>query len=155
MESEFLNLNEAFAHIKFHPVVHLPAEYEVLDFSNGSSPNSISKYSIGKYNEHRPAIYTSDFFGKPGEEHRDIHMGIDIGAPAATPVFSFFAGSVFCATVNSSSGDYGGWPPHLHFQLSLEEPKKCDMPGAVSNIRHLKSLEIFVGRSHFFISKPA
>lgn len=26
----------------------------------------------------------------------------------------------------------GGWNPHLHFQLSLEQPQKCDMPGAVS-----------------------
>jgi hypothetical protein len=38
----------------------------------------------------------------------------------------------------------GGWPPHLHFQLSLLEPKKCDMPGVVSNTHHLKSLGIFV-----------
>lgn len=190
-----MNLNEAFTQIKFHPVVHLPAQYEVLDFSNGRSSNSMTKYSIGKYNERRPAMFTSDLFGKPGDEHRDIHMGIDIGAPAATPVFSFYAGSVFCATVNSSSGDYGGtiitehviagiklwalyghlshdsvqraldsrnfeagqvlgwlglpeenggWPPHLHFQLSIVEPKKCDMPGAVSSIYHLKSLGIFV-----------
>ena len=25
----------------------------------------------------------------------------------------------------------GGWPPHLHFQLSLSEPKECDLPGVV------------------------
>jgi murein DD-endopeptidase MepM/ murein hydrolase activator NlpD len=67
-----------------------------------------NKFSIGKYNDRRPALYTSDLFGKPGEEYRDIHMGIDIGAPAATPVFSFYAGSIFCSAVNSSSGDYGG-----------------------------------------------
>jgi murein DD-endopeptidase MepM/ murein hydrolase activator NlpD len=195
MESEFLNLNEVFSQIKFHPVVHLPAEYEVLDFSIGVSPSPFTKYSIGKYNECRPGMYTSDLFGKPGEEHRDIHMGIDIGAPAATPVFTFYAGSVFCAAVNSNPGDYGGtiitehiiagvrlwalyghlshdsvqraldlkrfdagqvlgwlgppeenggWPPHLHFQLSLEEPNKCDMPGVVSTRHHLASLGVFV-----------
>lgn len=195
MESKFLNLNEAFAQIKFHPVVHLPAEYKILDFSSGSNSSTLAEYSIGKYNEHRPALYTSELFGKHGEEHRDIHIGIDIGAPAATPVFSFYAGSVFCAVVNSSSGDYGGtiitkhiiaginlwalyghlshdsvqqaldlqnfeagqvlgwlgqpeenggWPPHLHFQLSLEEPKVCDMPGVVSSRYHLESLGIFV-----------
>jgi murein DD-endopeptidase MepM/ murein hydrolase activator NlpD len=188
-------LNQVFAQIKFHPVVHLPAEYELLDFSNGPIANPSSKYSIGKYNERRPAMYTSDLFGKPGKEHRDIHMGIDIGAPAGTPVFSFYFGSVFCAAVNSSSGDYGGtiitehviagvrlwalyghlshdsvqrvldlknfeagqilgqlgqpeenggWPPHLHFQLSLQEPKRCDMPGVVSTNQLQKSLDIFV-----------
>ena len=108
MESEFLNLNEVFSQIKFHPVVQLPTEYEVLDFAGNSIPRPSGKFSIGKYNERRPGMYTSDLFGKDGEEHRDIHMGVDIGAPAATPVFSFFAGSVFCAAVNSSSGDYGG-----------------------------------------------
>ena len=26
----------------------------------------------------------------------------------------------------------GGWPPHLHFQLSLDAPPTHDMPGAVT-----------------------
>lgn len=26
----------------------------------------------------------------------------------------------------------GGWNPHLHFQLSLEAPESCDMPGVVN-----------------------
>ena len=25
----------------------------------------------------------------------------------------------------------GGWEPHVHFQLSFEKPKNCDMPGVV------------------------
>ena len=25
----------------------------------------------------------------------------------------------------------GGWEPHLHFQISLEKPTNCDMPGVV------------------------
>ncbi len=190
-----MNLNEVFSQIKFHPVVRLPENYEILDFSKGSTPNPMTKYSIGKYNERRPAMYTADLFGKPGEEHREIHMGIDIGAPAATPVFSFYAGSVFCAAVNAGSGDYGGtiitehviagvklwalyghlshdsvqgaldlknfeagqllgwlgqpeenggWPPHLHFQLSITEPQKCDMPGVVSGKDQLRSMNVFV-----------
>lgn len=190
-----MNLNEVFSQIKFHPVVQLPTEYEVLDFTGNSIPRPSGKFSIGKYNERRPGMYTSDLFGKDGDEHRDIHMGVDIGAPAATPVFSFFAGSVFCAAVNSSSGDYGGtiitehliagvrlwalhghlshesvryalnrkqfkagqllgwigkpeenggWPPHLHFQLSLAEPTKCDMPGVVSAKDQMSYMNIFL-----------
>ncbi|MED5271727.1 MAG: peptidoglycan DD-metalloendopeptidase family protein [Candidatus Thermoplasmatota archaeon] len=26
----------------------------------------------------------------------------------------------------------GGWEPHVHFQLSLERPESCDMPGVVN-----------------------
>ncbi len=29
----------------------------------------------------------------------------------------------------------GGWNPHLHFQLSLEEPAVCDLPGVVSALQ--------------------
>ena len=31
-----------------------------------------------------------------------------------------------------SEHENGGWPPHLHFQLSLVEPKGCDLRGVVS-----------------------
>ena len=27
---------------------------------------------------------------------------------------------------------YGGWFPHVHFQLSLRDPGKADMPGVVN-----------------------
>jgi murein DD-endopeptidase MepM/ murein hydrolase activator NlpD len=27
----------------------------------------------------------------------------------------------------------GGWPPHVHFQLSTTAPEVCDMPGAVAD----------------------
>ena len=37
----------------------------------------------------------------------------------------------------------GGWPPHVHFQLSLERPATHDMPGVVSADDHQKALETF------------
>ena len=37
----------------------------------------------------------------------------------------------------------GGWPPHVHFQLSLIEPKECDLPGVVSEKNHDVALKIF------------
>ena len=43
-------------------------------------------------------------------------------------------------------GDFtenGGWPPHVHFQLSLIEPKNCDLPGVVSEKDHDIALKIF------------
>ena len=37
----------------------------------------------------------------------------------------------------------GGWPPHVHFQLSLIKPKECDLPGVVSEKNHDLALKIF------------
>ncbi len=192
-----MNFSKVFSQIKFHKVIELPAKYEIYDFSTtGDSTYRLhAKFGVGKYNERRATMYTSDLFGEAGENHRNIHMGIDIGAQAGTPVFSFYRGSIFCAAVNSNDGDYGGtiitehqisgvklwalhghlscqsvqraadlqefeagdtlgwigdkkenggWPPHLHFQLSTKEPLKCDMLGVVSSKEHLKHLSIFI-----------
>ncbi|MCW9705951.1 peptidoglycan DD-metalloendopeptidase family protein [Fodinibius salsisoli] len=37
----------------------------------------------------------------------------------------------------------GGWVPHLHFQLSIEDPGKADMPGVVSDEGHEQALGIY------------
>lgn len=37
----------------------------------------------------------------------------------------------------------GGWNPHLHFQLSYEEPKEADLPGAVSQADRAWALNVF------------
>jgi len=36
----------------------------------------------------------------------------------------------------------GGWPPHLHFQLSLVEPDGHDMPGVVTEADRVSALAI-------------
>jgi len=37
----------------------------------------------------------------------------------------------------------GGWPPHVHFQLSLVAPESADMPGAVSDEDLEAALKIY------------
>uniref|UniRef100_A0A0C3SWS6 Peptidase M23 domain-containing protein n=1 Tax=Guillardia theta (strain CCMP2712) TaxID=905079 RepID=A0A0C3SWS6_GUITC len=37
----------------------------------------------------------------------------------------------------------GGWPPHLHFQLSLQQPTTHDMPGVVAKKDHDEALRLF------------
>lgn len=37
----------------------------------------------------------------------------------------------------------GGWVPHLHFQLSLEDPGEADMPGVVSEENHEEALLVY------------
>lgn len=37
----------------------------------------------------------------------------------------------------------GGWPPHVHYQLSLIEPETHDMPGVVSDAQHADALKTY------------
>jgi murein DD-endopeptidase MepM/ murein hydrolase activator NlpD len=37
----------------------------------------------------------------------------------------------------------GDWVPHLHFQLSWQDPGKADMPGVVSKEEHQKALKSY------------
>lgn len=37
----------------------------------------------------------------------------------------------------------GGWAPHLHFQLSVEDPGEADMPGVVAPDDREEALEIY------------
>jgi murein DD-endopeptidase MepM/ murein hydrolase activator NlpD len=178
--------------IQFHPVVKLPSEYWVFDFTKGvkSDWQCPLDYQIGRYDEHRPGMYTSEIFS--GE--RDLHVGLDIGAPVDTQVFCFGDGVVFSKGINPEEGSYGptiitqhelallasvgsqelgdirkfwvlhghlstksldmvevgesvsqgqliatigdedengGWPPHIHLQISLTKPVVNDMPGVV------------------------
>jgi murein DD-endopeptidase MepM/ murein hydrolase activator NlpD len=90
----------------FHPVIKLPEEYEIYDFSKTYDPNRKLKlpYGVGKFLEHRPTMYTQPQFAATS---RNIHMGIDIGAPVNTPIFAFSDGEVFSFTYNSAPSDYG------------------------------------------------
>jgi murein DD-endopeptidase MepM/ murein hydrolase activator NlpD len=37
----------------------------------------------------------------------------------------------------------GGWPPHVHFQLSFVEPETHDMPGVVSQEDREDALKVY------------
>jgi peptidoglycan LD-endopeptidase LytH len=106
-----------FADEKFHPVIQLPAQYEVYDLTSGYNPNRTlsGPFGIGKYNERRVGMYTDKelFAG----DHRDIHIGIDIAAPVGTPIHAFYDGEIFLFGINSAEGDYG---PTLITQHSIK-----------------------------------
>lgn len=193
--SELPNLNtlkDRFRGIAFHPVMALPQSCPVLDLSRG--PQLVGKvsgnYAIGKYDESRPHLYTSELY-EPG---RQIHMGIDLMAPVGDEVFSFFPGEIYSFQNNRRPLDYGytlitkhdiagipiwalyghlsesslegkdvgdaflaghilgcvgsenengGWPSHLHFQLSLVAPIEADLPGVVNEENRKESLRIY------------
>jgi murein DD-endopeptidase MepM/ murein hydrolase activator NlpD len=147
-------------------------------------------------------MYTTELF----EGVRDIHVGLDLGGPAGTPVHAFADGVIYDLGVNDEEGSYGptlitehhlslpmypggpitgapvtfwvlyghlslesiehlekgqtfvrgeqlatlgveeengGWPPHVHVQMSLEAPKDCDLPGVVEPSQHKTALELY------------
>lgn len=188
----------------FHPVVLLPDEYWVFDFTKGPNSNwqCPFDYQIGRYDEYRPNMYTTDLFS--GE--RDLHVGLDIGAPEHTNVYAFADGVVHSLGINPEAGSYGptiitqhelrlpksvdsmelgplrkfwvlhghlstesltmvevgsvvkkgeliatignenengGWPPHVHLQISYEEPVDNDLPGVVKLADREAALKIY------------
>lgn len=177
----------------FHPTVVFDGPYWVHDFSRPSSEDWVAPYtySVGRYDERRPQMYTTPLFGGI----RDHHVGLDLGAPVNTPVHAFASGEVVTVAVNDEDGSYGptlitkhtlalpahpgaapsgeertfwvlyghlslesidhwskgdrfeagailarlgsedengGWPPHVHVQLSNHAPVDGDLPGVVT-----------------------
>jgi peptidoglycan LD-endopeptidase LytH len=76
-----------------------------IDRARGSAPAL-----IGGYGERRDIYAASPLFGgarHDGSEPRVIHLGIDIWAPAGTPVAAPLAGVVHSFADNAGFGDYG------------------------------------------------
>lgn len=97
-----------FSPYTFHPVIPLPPGYEVYDFTRSYDPNRPLKtpFGIGRYNEKRAGMYTTELFKDPAGV-RNIHIGIDIAAPVGTAVHSFWQGEIFLYGNNDRPGDYG------------------------------------------------
>ena len=88
----------------FHPIVSLPEQYWVLNLqrpqTDWANPYDVT---IGRYDEDRKGMYTQELFG--GE--RTIHVGLDIGAPAQTPIHAFQDGFIHSFADNDEEGSYG------------------------------------------------
>lgn len=65
--------------------------------------------AIGRYLEPRP-LYTGPAFGDdaPTARRRTVHLGVDLFAPAGTPVAAAIAGAVHHVTTCADPLDYGG-----------------------------------------------
>ena len=96
---------------------HKPAEIvaglhtdfvEVRMADGGMDAVPAGRLAAGGYDEHR-AIYDNAAFGAgiEGVEPRTIHLGIDIFAPAGTPVFAPRPGRVHSFRDNAAALDYG------------------------------------------------
>ena len=61
--------------------------------------------AIGGYMENRALYLRSTVFA--GEEHRTLHLGIDIWLPAGAPIYAVLPGVVHSFADNANFGDYG------------------------------------------------
>ena len=95
----------------YHPVVFLPDEYEVRDFTTGEYLPSEFEFDIGRYDELRPGMYSTDLFS----DGRFLHIGIDVGGPVGTPCMAFEEGEVSYFGYNPADGDYGNVLVTKHF----------------------------------------
>lgn len=64
-------------------------------------------YGLGSYLEKRSVYATPQFADAASPEWRTMHLGIDVFAPAGTPVYAPLAGSVLHLTYNAHHLDYG------------------------------------------------
>lgn len=89
-----------------HPVLHFETPPVVFDFTEGYDPEAIRavEWGIGRYDELRAkAMYTSPIY----DTERRLHMGVDLWAPAGTPVYAVADGVVHARADNANPRDYG------------------------------------------------
>jgi murein DD-endopeptidase MepM/ murein hydrolase activator NlpD len=65
------------------------------------------EYGLGLYAENRTVYQTAQFADAASPERRTVHLGIDVFAPAQTPVHAPLAGRVAFVTYNADPLDYG------------------------------------------------
>ena len=66
-----------------------------------------ARYGIGPYGEHRSVYASAQFADAASPERRTVHLGVDVFAPAGTPVFAPLPGVVRHVVYNADPLDYG------------------------------------------------
>jgi murein DD-endopeptidase MepM/ murein hydrolase activator NlpD len=110
-------------------------DFEIFDFTSGYDSKRKLKFDfgLGRYDEDRAGMYNADFFrSEDPVNRRTVHMGIDLGAPAGTPVFAPVSAELLGTNFLNREGDYGGT-----IVLKCQSPKYLSCPQLYMLFGHL------------------
>ena len=114
----------------FHPVVRVDGGHWVLDLTRppptGWTPPFT--WTVGRYDEARPWMYSTDLF----EGRRYHHIGLDLGGPAGTPVHAFADGRIHAVGCETDDGGYG---PTIVTEHDIQMDANHDHPWAGTSRR--------------------
>jgi murein DD-endopeptidase MepM/ murein hydrolase activator NlpD len=88
--------------------IDLSTEFALQDYLREYLKDRNAKAAFGGYLEKRSLYDRSSYFGDSSHSHkRNVHLGIDVWAPAGTPVYSPLPGKIHSQQDNLNFGDYG------------------------------------------------
>ena len=96
----------------FHPVMPMPGGYWVLDLTRPPVEGWAAPFpfTVGRYDEVRPWMYSTPLFGGT----RNVHIGLDLGGPEGTPVHAFADGRIHAVGFEEADGGYGSTVVTVH-----------------------------------------
>ncbi|MBZ9652052.1 peptidoglycan DD-metalloendopeptidase family protein [Psychroflexus montanilacus] len=108
----------------------LSTEFALQDYLEIYLKERQAKAAFGGYLEKRSLYDRSSYFGDSSHSHkRNIHLGLDVWAPAETPVYSPLAGKIHSQQDNLNYGDYG---PTIILEHELKGGKFYTLYGHLS-----------------------
>ena len=108
----------------------LSTEFSLQDYLEKYLKRYKAQAAFGGYLEKRSLYDRSSYFGDSSHSHkRNIHLGIDVWAPAGTPVYSPLPGKIHSQQDNLNFGDYG---PTLIVEHQLNERNFYTLYGHLS-----------------------
>lgn len=97
-----------------------------------------AKIAFGGYNEKRSLYKRSLMFNENESTERNIHIGLDIWAKAATPIFAAIDGTIHSFKNNLGLGNYG---PTIILQHNIQNHDFYTLYGHLS-LNSIKNIEV-------------
>jgi murein DD-endopeptidase MepM/ murein hydrolase activator NlpD len=108
----------------------LSTEFALQEYLENNLKKQKAKAAFGGYLEKRSLYDRSSYFGDSSHSHkRNIHLGIDVWAPAGAPVYSPLPGKIHSQQDNLNFGDYG---PTIILEHQLGEQRFYTLFGHLS-----------------------
>ncbi|WP_019038916.1 peptidoglycan DD-metalloendopeptidase family protein [Psychroflexus tropicus] len=128
--------------------IDLSTEFALQEYLEHYLKHHKAKAAFGGYLEKRSLYDRSSYFGDSSHSHkRNIHLGLDVWAPAGTEVYSPFPGKVHSQQDNLNYGDYG---PTLILSHELDNLKFYSLYGHLSR----ESLHSYKVGEEILLNRP-